>query len=263
MGENKLRIITGLVFGIIVISCLLLGQWTTVGLFGAFTLMCALEFFKLFQVNERDYRKTVYVLLALLIYLAPMSIIWDIPAGVISLILFFSWLVFASFHFKYSILGSFGLLYISVLFSLVFYFYEEPSDLINPSHWLLLTIILIWTNDVAAYYFGKNFGKHKLISISPKKTIEGAIGGVIAAVVLSSLMLYLKWDIPVWFGVLTGLFIAIAAIFGDLFESMIKRHFNIKDSGNLLPGHGGFLDRLDALLIALPASLLLYKILVV
>ena len=262
MGENKLRIITGIVFGAAVIGCLLLGKWTTICLFGVFTITCSLEFFKFFHDKKGSQIQLAYATIALLIFLSPLAHEWNVSPIILTVILFFVWLIIAAFNFKRSILGAFGLLYIPVLFSFVFLFLNESTFFINPWYWILFTIILTWTNDVAAYYTGRTFGKHKLASISPKKTIEGAVGGIVTAIILSAVVLYYAWDIPIWFAGLTGLFIAVAAIFGDLFESMIKRHFTIKDSGNLLPGHGGFLDRLDALIFALPASLLIYKILI-
>ncbi len=124
--------------------------------------------------------------------------------------------------------------------------------------WLLLALLAtIWIADSAAYFAGKNFGKHKLApSISPGKTWEGVIGAMIA-VTLFGAILY------VGFGVKTlALFpalwiIAIFGVIGDLFESMLKRQAGIKDSGNLLPGHGGVLDRIDGIIPSLPIAIIM------
>ncbi|MGN6354175.1 MAG: phosphatidate cytidylyltransferase, partial [Parafilimonas sp.] len=114
----------------------------------------------------------------------------------------------------------------------------------------LVLIITLWINDTMAYLVGSAVGKTPLTSISPKKTWEGTIGGVVLAVVTITAFgqIFLNADI-VQLGIISTL-ICITGIFGDLFESSLKRKAGIKDSGNILPGHGGFLDRFDSLLFA-------------
>lgn len=128
---------------------------------------------------------------------------------------------------------------------------------------LLILLLLVWAVDIGGYFVGKKYGANKLMPlISPAKTIEGSAGGVALAMALTIAAYYL---IPIdSFGVieimLIALFIALFAILGDLFESMVKRRFGIKDSGNVIPGHGGLLDRIDSLTAAAPpfALMLLY-----
>jgi phosphatidate cytidylyltransferase len=124
--------------------------------------------------------------------------------------------------------------------------------------WLLLCLLAtIWIADSAAYFAGKNFGKHKLApSISPGKTWEGVFGALIAVTVFGAI-LYAGFHIntlaifpALW--IITGF-----GVVGDLFESMIKRQANIKDSGDLLPGHGGILDRIDGIIPSLPIAILM------
>ena len=126
---------------------------------------------------------------------------------------------------------------------------------INP---LLLVVfaMTVWIADSAAYFAGKRFGKHKLApSISPGKTWEGVLGAFVAITIYAALLSYLThqsyWFVLVFWGVL------ILSIMGDLFESLIKRQAGIKDSGNLLPGHGGVLDRIDGLTSSLPLVMFL------
>jgi len=114
-------------------------------------------------------------------------------------------------------------------------------------------LFLIWANDVGAYFIGKSLGKHKLFErISPKKTWEGSIGGLVTAMIFTYLLHYFYgiYSIPVWMGLC--IIVVISGSLGDLVESMIKRTLQVKDSGMLLPGHGGFLDRFDALIFAIP-----------
>ena len=153
-----------------------------------------------------------------------------------------------------------GLVYVVLPFSLAhaILFYQG-----NYSANILLTIfLLIWANDSFAYLFGVNFGKHRLWErISPKKSWEGFIGGGISTLVLSVVLAH--FYLPTYqlevFGL--ALIVIIFGTFGDLFESQLKRQSNIKDSGNLLPGHGGFLDRFDSFLFIIPVAILYLELL--
>lgn len=117
----------------------------------------------------------------------------------------------------------------------------------------LLTFMCIWAADIGAYTVGKFFGKTPLSDISPKKTVEGAVFGVIGSVLVAIWGAYLlKWPHPLIVGAAVGLTIAIASILGDLTESMLKRDAGVKDSGQLIPGHGGILDRTDSYIFTVP-----------
>ena len=115
--------------------------------------------------------------------------------------------------------------------------------------WVVLICLGTWGADTGGYFFGRFFGKHKLApKISPKKTVEGAVGGVITATTGVALVGGLALNIPLYWIIPLGIVLAIASILGDLFESWIKRRFDTKDSGKLIPGHGGLLDRIDSFL---------------
>lgn len=122
----------------------------------------------------------------------------------------------------------------------------------DGANWLLLAMLLVWGADIGAYFSGRRFGRRKLASnVSPGKTWEGVWGGALAALVVGSGLLALMGQFtPVWVILMSGL-IAFS-VFGDLFESVLKRVKGVKDSGTLLPGHGGVLDRIDSLLAVLP-----------
>ena len=127
----------------------------------------------------------------------------------------------------------------------------------SANAWLLLTLMAaIWVADSAAYFAGKQFGQRKLApSISPGKTWEGVFGALIGVTLLAAILYGNDWlsNVPV-FPLLW--IVAVLGVIGDLFESLIKRQFNKKDSGNTLPGHGGILDRIDGLLPSLPIAVL-------
>ena len=136
----------------------------------------------------------------------------------------------------------------------------------NYSPYILLTIfVLMWLNDTGAYLVGCSIGRHKLIErVSPKKTWEGFFGGLIFSMAVSLLIFYFikpfegmeHIDMNLIFWLSVGAIVSIIGTWGDLIESMIKRDLQIKDSGNLIPGHGGILDRIDSILFVLPAILL-------
>lgn len=133
---------------------------------------------------------------------------------------------------------------------------------------VLAIFILLWINDTGAFIFGITLGRHKLLErISPKKTWEGFIGGMLCCIGVSALfanglfaMDGLNSNVGRWIGL--GAVVSVFGTWGDLVESMIKRNLRIKDSGNILPGHGGILDRVDSLLLAFPAAAVYLMILV-
>ena len=147
----------------------------------------------------------------------------------------------------------FGILYISLPISLLnFIVFNEYS---YNSIYLMATLLFLWTSESAAYFGGSLFGRKKLFeSVSPMKTWEGVISGLLANVILAYLIHQFVWTSfqTFTFWVLFSVVVLVSGIFGDLFESLLKRNFNLKDSGNKLPGHGGFLDRFDSFFFVIP-----------
>ena len=129
---------------------------------------------------------------------------------------------------------------------------EQP----NGHRWLLTALAIVWAADTGAYFAGRKLGRHKLSpKISPNKTVEGLVGGVVAGVVVGVVFALVAGaqasQLPAV--ALVALVAVLFSVAGDLFESLLKRHAGVKDSGHLIPGHGGILDRLDGVLAALPA----------
>ena len=124
---------------------------------------------------------------------------------------------------------------------------------------LLAIFIFIWVNDTGAYLVGSRWGKRRLApSISPKKSVEGSIGGLILVLLSAVVLRLLLFPELSWLRILLiATVVAIFGTIGDLFESSLKRQAGVKDSGKLIPGHGGILDRIDSLLLAVPAVYLL------
>ena len=143
-----------------------------------------------------------------------------------------------------------GIIYIPILLSFLVLIRNGTDGML----WIFFFLFVVFAGDIGAFYVGSYLGSHKLCpSVSPKKTIEGSIGGLSSNLGAGILLKYFFFPNFTWGpSILLFLFIGIAGQVGDLFESVLKRSANIKDSGSLLPGHGGILDRIDALLFAAP-----------
>lgn len=140
-----------------------------------------------------------------------------------------------------------SLIYVALPFALINVVYAADA------HLMLCFFILLWANDTFAYLFGITFGRHKLFpSISPKKSWEGYVGGILSVVVCAYFLHRAFEDIPLIHMVSVGVIVSVTAVLADLVESMLKRSAGVKDSGKIMPGHGGLLDRFDAALLSLP-----------
>lgn len=128
---------------------------------------------------------------------------------------------------------------------------DFPAD--GP-HLVFFLLVVVWIGDAGAYYFGRAFGRHKLSPrISPKKTVEGLIGGVTTSVVAAVIIHFTFFkNFPLLHAIIAGVLLSICGVIGDLAESMWKRSAAVKDSGTLIPGHGGFLDRFDSIFFTAP-----------
>ncbi len=157
--------------------------------------------------------------------------------------------------------GIFGLIWIAYPLTLIPLLWKQED---GPAL-LLFLMVCVWSGDTAALYVGRAFGKHKLAPrLSPGKTWEGSIASIAASILIAGLVVYISDALsargntvlhisePLWQSLVLAAIINIAAQLGDLLESAIKRGAGVKDSGNILPGHGGILDRIDALLVAAP-----------
>jgi phosphatidate cytidylyltransferase len=157
-------------------------------------------------------------------------------------------------------LGLFGLIYIAYPLTLIpmIWYRDDGKPL------LLFLMVCVWSGDIAALYIGRRYGRHKLSRLSPNKTLEGSLASVAGSVLAGLAVVYAGEALsargntvlhilePVWQSIVLAVVINIAAQLGDLLESAIKRGAGVKDSGTMLPGHGGILDRIDALLLAAP-----------
>ncbi|MFI3321123.1 MAG: phosphatidate cytidylyltransferase [Rikenellaceae bacterium] len=148
------------------------------------------------------------------------------------------------------------------IFSLVYAFLPMMLLFTLDGKLIIALLFLVWSNDVGAYVVGVTFGKSKLCErLSPKKSWEGYFGGIVCSMIIAIFIARYFGQSPFLWTII-ALFTANAAVIGDLFESMIKRSLGVKDSGNVIPGHGGMLDRFDALYFATPIFYALYALLI-
>jgi phosphatidate cytidylyltransferase len=174
-----------------------------------------------------------------------------VSTGLIIPILMFLLLLISQKDFiKRSTSAVFSVFYLAVLGGFILLLANNPDG----GERILALVILIACNDTFAYFAGVIFGKHKMApSISPKKSWEGLIGGLIASLIGGALIFHYTFDVAWYIGSAIGLMTVVTATCGDLIESAIKRDLAIKDMSNLLPGHGGIMDRLDSALFTAPA----------
>ncbi|MGO4821304.1 MULTISPECIES: phosphatidate cytidylyltransferase [unclassified Flavobacterium] len=277
MNETLKRSISGAIYIILLIASILYSTESFFILFGVFLLIATVEFCNLVQIN-----KIVPVLIASIsyalfyqitfakegtLYLLRFSKTFDLA------ILFSTLFVFAKcIHFlfdtKVSKIDSFSkYVYLVGYIILPFIIITKipfGKDGYNPK--ILISIfILIWTNDTFAYIVGKSIGRTKLFErISPKKTIEGFMGGVVFAVIISYLIAIYFIEIAeekIYIWIIIALIVGVFGTIGDLIESKFKRTAGVKDSGKIMPGHGGVLDRLDSVIFVAPIVFLFYQIL--
>jgi len=262
MSNLVVRLITGSLF-VALITASLFDDTATYAVFSGFLVLGVIEFFQLFRENElininwklsSFFLSLIYGLLSAVImgFIDGDTLVFCIPI-IIGFLLIELWRKKKQPLFNTAI-NAFGLIYLLIPFLVILIITRKDT---NEFPLLLGMFILIWMNDSFAYATGRLLGKRKLIErISPNKTWEGTIGGILFSLLAGFIIgQYLDsyHGIVFWMG--AAAIISPSCVVGDLLESLIKRNLNIKDSGTILPGHGGILDRFDATLVSAPMFL--------
>lgn len=257
------RILSGGIFVLLTLGSILLGKYTFVSVFALLLAYTLYEFYRICRGGGNNPQTWLGILVALYLFISfflfEQKIVGEIVFFGLIPLLFLSPVIelfSKNEHPIQNIAYTFmGIIYIAIPFS-IFNFILTPID-IEPQRYMPEVLIglffIIWANDSWAYLIGSWLGKTKMLErVSPKKTWEGAIGGAVFAMIFSYLLYYFFDFMSLWQAIVLSLICVISGTIGDLTESLIKRSFNVKDSGNMLPGHGGLLDRFDSLLFAAP-----------
>ncbi len=259
------RGVTGVIYILILLYGILYNKYSFIIVFGLILVLALNEFFRLIeQKTPHLISKLFNIVSGIIIFLSAYLFLEDksiIALPLSALLYLLSLLVSAIFInrkdiFNTIIYSAFGQLYITLPFCLLLlisYEYKMANTIYHYA-FVLAIFVFIWVNDTFAYTTGITLGKHKLLErISPKKTIEGFLGGIIFTMLAGVAFSFLFTEYNIYFWVGFALIASLFATLGDLFESLIKRTYNVKDSGQLIPGHGGILDRIDSLLFVIPA----------
>ncbi len=262
MGNFTKRVVFGLIYGGFVIASSYFGPPYFYGLFFIFMIFSLYEFSNMIQ------QKSIYpYILAVTSFISAIisnsnslhleeDVLQKIIVAFFTIVLYFT-LITALVSSRKIAIQYLGRIFLSLIYIIIPFSLLIMIPYLNHENEYNYTIIigiflLIWSNDVFAFLIGKNFGKHKLIErVSPNKTIEGFFGGLFFTFIAGYLISkYFGLSLQHWM-VMAGI-VGIFGVLGDLVESMFKRQAKIKDSSNFIPGHGGFLDRLDSIIFVSP-----------
>lgn len=257
------RAVVGVGYAVLVLVCLLMGRWATTALLCVFAWQCCNEFYKMMRMAGRMPNELIGLAAAVAFPIAAnISYLYSGVAAFLLAIATGVWYVLTPrANISDVALTVFGPMYTSLLFTSILKFRAVDPGIMGG----ILTFAVmasIWVNDSFAYIFGSRFGRTKLApKISPNKSWEGFFGGMLGSVLVWVLISLLGlMPVPVSMAILTGIVLGIFGVIGDLFESRIKRSVGVKDSGNIMPGHGGLLDRHDSMLFGVMAAAFVLKV---
>ena len=256
----KQRAITGFLFVIVMLGSMLLGPNTFSVFFIMLSLLCLVEFYKMVKNDTiKPHRSLGVILAGTIITPLVLQFLFDdylifimlaIPATI-------SICIVELYRKKEHPFLNLAFTYFGILFTIMPFGFFTAMGFIHGYnfHFPLAFMLILWSNDTGAYLVGVNFGKTRLFERhSPKKSWEGFWGGLLTSILAAYIISAQFYELSIiqWMGF--AIIVSVAGTYGDLFESMLKRSISIKDSGSLLPGHGGLLDRFDGILFAAPLA---------
>lgn len=267
-GRNLfLAILSGLIFAAVFLVTLFTVQWAFIALVAAIVTVALIELAAAFRVSGRRVPRLGVAIGGLIIVggtafyeargalfglfiASALLVVWRLLEGLVP-----AWEVPPKTLLRDVFSGLFTLVYVPFLASMAILLVQAPD---RGEWWVFALVLIVVSVDVGAYAAGVTLGKHKMTPrISPNKTWEGFAGAAVAAIAAGVAISLLALDQPWWVGVLLGVVVLITATGGDLTESLIKRNLGVKDMSSWIPGHGGFLDRLDSLL---PSAVAVYGV---
>ena len=255
MGELFVRSLSGLIYVALIVSTLFLDRNWTVILLGILSFLTLHELLNL--LRSKNYLPYLLLIIGfVLLYIQKDTIF--VPVLLIASCIFnavLAYQLFASIPLKNNALYRYGLSFLYLTGGFILITKIADADLVySPPKLLISIFLLIWASDSFAYLIGVNFGKRKLFpSVSPNKSVEGFVGGLVGAILVSIIVafkLYPSIAIGNW--IIIAILTSTLGTIGDLVQSKLKRTAGVKDSGKIMPGHGGLYDRLDSIIYASP-----------
>ncbi len=255
----KTRAITGFVFVLVMMASILLGAYVFIAFYVFLSLLCLVEFYTLIKTTGIRPHRTFGYAAAIIVFASVAGrffVNFDVKWLLINIPVFFGLFIRELYKKSELPFSNIAYTFLGLLYAVVpFVFYVSLAFISGTYNYELALsfFLMLWANDTGAYLIGVKFGKHRLFERhSPKKSWEGFIGGIVTSLVVAYVisMFYTDYAIQHW--LVMGLIISCFGTLGDLVESMLKRSMKIKDSGTILPGHGGVLDRFDGLLLSAP-----------
>lgn len=254
------RVITALVLLLIILPPVFYGGWLYSALIGIIILIGSTELIHMAGISRNS-------IPAFITYLGTLSVVYFdyisefIPArlnsGIVPILLIMLLLIctvlISEYHFTEAGISALTIFYVGLGG------YAALTIRMADLALFIFIVLVVLSSDTGAYFIGSRIGKHKLApELSPNKTVEGSLGGIVVAVILAAIYLrFFAFNYSYGVMLVIAVILSITGQFGDLLESSFKRHFDVKDSGDILPGHGGILDRFDSVLFTLSIALIL------
>lgn len=253
----------GVIYAGLFIVCLVLGRYTTAAFVAVMSWLCCFEFYRMVRIDGKVPNELIGLTAAVLFPIASLfDSLWVTMLIALLILVLGLWYVYSPRTRVADVaITAFGPLYTGFMLSAIVLLRQE----INGTEGALLSVGVcasLWVSDSFAYIIGSRLGKHKMVpKISPHKSWEGFFGGILG----SALIWFILWvthlyDLSLPYALVCALVVSVLGVFGDLIESRIKRGVGVKDSGNLIPGHGGMLDRSDSLIFGCITAYLLLKL---
>lgn len=255
----KERVLSGIVYAALIMSAVALGGWYFVGIIGFMAIVCAYEFAKMMK-DKGHTDNIIFVILGVVFIVLGMSVFDYVFSYPVVVILPLAAIMYREMRRQDGSLESglvawAGLLYLGLGFGSLM--------TLEVYNWLicLFAFLITVATDCGAFFVGCAIGKHKLMPrVSPKKSVEGAVGGILICVLACLTYNHFLLTLNTWQVVAIAVFCSLMGQLGDLLESFIKRYAGVKDSGNIMPGHGGLFDRLDSMMLVAPVLFFLLRI---
>tara|TARA_B100001057_G_scaffold442497_1_gene477924 strand:- start:2089 stop:2910 length:822 start_codon:yes stop_codon:yes gene_type:complete len=263
MSKSNLitRTITGLFYVLTLIASLIINYYTFYIFFFIVLVIGLKEFYQLAEKKDIQPQKALGFIISISLYISSylLHVNEKMNYLTLNLVLALTFLLFVVELFRckeisFVNIGTtiLGVVYVAVPLSLLTFLAFDTNNQYSY-HLILSLFILVWLSDVGGYFAGINFGKNKLLErVSPQKTWEGVAGSLVLCIMGSYILCQFFPIMSIYIWLLLGVLVCVSSVIGDLIESMLKRSANIKDSGNILPGHGGVLDRFDSVLFVIP-----------